>query len=47
MIVDPWGTILAEASGEQEEIIHAELDDQILQRVRSRIPISEGAKRKG
>lgn len=38
MIVDPWGTILAEAGGDEPEIIIAELDTERVADVRHRIP---------
>ncbi len=37
MIVDPWGEVLAEA-GEAPEIIYAEVDLDLVDKVRSRIP---------
>ena len=38
MIVDPWGTILAEAGGDEPEVIVAELDTERVADVRRRIP---------
>ena len=38
LIVDPWGTILAEA-GEGEEIVYAELDSGTLTDTRKRMPL--------
>ena len=38
MIVNPWGDILARASHDQQEIVVADLDRQVLQEVRARIP---------
>lgn len=44
LIVDPWGNILAEASGEREEIIYAELDFSKLKDIRSKLPSLEHRK---
>lgn len=38
MIISPWGDILAEA-GEQEEIVFADLDPQILSDTRKQMPV--------
>ncbi|MGY8770089.1 MAG: carbon-nitrogen hydrolase family protein [Pirellulales bacterium] len=38
MIVDPWGTILAEADGEQETVVLAEIDFAQQQRIRRELP---------
>lgn len=38
LIVDPWGTILAEA-GEDEEIIYADLQSQVLTDTRKQMPL--------
>lgn len=38
LIVDPWGNILAEASGENEEILLADLDFQQQNAIRERVP---------
>lgn len=38
MIVDPWGKILATASGNKEEIIYAHLDRKILKKRRTMLP---------
>lgn len=38
MIVDPWGAILAEAGGDEPEIITAEIDTECVADVRRRIP---------
>lgn len=38
LVVDPWGTIIREA-GIDEEIIFAELDFSVLERVRSELPV--------
>ncbi len=38
LIVDPWGTILAEA-GENEEIIYADLQSQVLTDTRKQMPL--------
>lgn len=38
LIVDPWGEILAEASGETEEVILATLQPSRLQSVREKLP---------
>jgi len=38
MIIDPWGKILAEASGDKEEIIYAHLDRTILDQTRKILP---------
>jgi predicted amidohydrolase len=38
MIVDPWGTVCAQA-GEDEEIIYAQLDSRRMEQVRRRLPL--------
>ncbi|MGI5911495.1 MAG: carbon-nitrogen hydrolase family protein [Syntrophomonadaceae bacterium] len=38
MVVDPWGKIVAQA-GEGEEIIHAELDFNLLHNIRQELPL--------
>jgi nitrilase len=38
MIVGPWGEVLAEADGESEMLIKAELDPALLNDVRKRVP---------
>jgi predicted amidohydrolase len=38
IVVDPWGTVLAEA-GTEEEILVADLDLDLLARTRSSFPI--------
>ncbi len=38
MIIDPWGEVVAEA-GELESLIHAELDLDLVDQVRQRIPV--------
>lgn len=38
MIIDPWGKILAEASGHQEEVIYARLEREVLNRARKMFP---------
>jgi len=38
MIIDPWGKILAEASGDKEEIIYARLDKDVLAGARKLLP---------
>lgn len=38
LIVDPWGKILAEASGDSEEVIIAEIDIAYADKVRNSIP---------
>ncbi|GAX91592.1 carbon-nitrogen family hydrolase [Effusibacillus lacus] len=40
MVVDPWGEILCEA-GEEEQILHTEIDLKLADTVRQRIPIFE------
>ncbi|MDF2961264.1 MAG: Nitrilase/cyanide hydratase and apolipoprotein N-acyltransferase [Paenibacillus sp.] len=40
MIIDPWGEVLAEGD-ETEQIIRAEIDLELVEQVRSRIPIFE------
>ena len=37
MILDPWGRVLAEA-GETEEIIYAEIDSDVIEEVRQKMP---------
>jgi deaminated glutathione amidase len=41
LIVDPWGEILAEASGDKEEIIYADIDLNRLNEIRSKLPVLE------
>ncbi|HYG56589.1 MAG TPA: nitrilase-related carbon-nitrogen hydrolase, partial [Symbiobacteriaceae bacterium] len=38
LVVDPWGTVLAEA-GEDEEILYADIDLAEVAAVRTRIPV--------
>ncbi len=38
MIIDPWGNVLARASEDQEEIIYAEIDLNLLKNIRANIP---------
>lgn len=38
LVVDPWGTVVAEASGDKEEIIYADLDFALLSSVRKNLP---------
>ncbi len=38
LVVDPWGDVLARASGETPEIVYATLDPARMQDVRARIP---------
>jgi predicted amidohydrolase len=45
MIVDPWGRILARASGDGEEIISAVLDFDEMAAVRQRLPALHNRKR--
>ena len=40
MIIDPWGEIVAEA-GEEETILTAEIDLELVEDVRRRIPVFE------
>lgn len=40
MIIDPWGEIVAEA-GEEETILYADIDLDLVDEVRSRIPVFE------
>jgi nitrilase len=44
LIVDPWGEILAEASGDKEEIIYADIDLSRLREIRSKLPVLEHRK---
>lgn len=44
LIVGPWGEILAEASGDKEELIYADLDFNQLRDIRSRLPSLEHRK---
>lgn len=43
MIIDPWGTVLAEASGHREQIIYADLDRRKMEKHRSVLP-GQGAR---
>jgi nitrilase len=38
MIIDPWGTVLARASADKEEIIYARLDKNIIKETRLTLP---------
>jgi deaminated glutathione amidase len=38
MIVDPWGTVLAHASDEQEQVVTAELDLEAQAEIRAKLP---------
>jgi predicted amidohydrolase len=38
LIVDPWGHIVAEGSGDQEEVLHSRLGLEAIERVRRQIP---------
>ena len=38
MIIDPWGTVIAEASGNKEEIIMANIDKKVIARKRKILP---------
>ena len=38
MIINPWGEVLAKASGQKEEIIYANLDKKVLQQKRRILP---------
>jgi omega-amidase len=40
-IIDPYGVILAAASADREELIHAEISDEVLQSVRNRMRVFE------
>lgn len=44
LIIDPWGEILAEASGDKEEVIYADIDLTRLQEIRSKLPVLEHRK---
>jgi len=44
LIVDPWGNILAEASGDKEEIVYAELDKAFIEKIRKNFPALEHAR---
>jgi predicted amidohydrolase len=37
-VVDPWGTVLAEA-GDGEEVLVVELDDELVAQTRSSFPV--------
>lgn len=41
LIIDPWGTILAEASADRPEVIVAEIDPANIAAVRAQIPVLE------
>lgn len=43
MIIDPWGEVLAEA-GEEEEILTAEIDLEVVRKIRSQIPVFDDRK---
>jgi predicted amidohydrolase len=38
MIVDPWGTVVAEANGEGDAVLLADLDAAEVRRVRATLP---------
>jgi deaminated glutathione amidase len=38
LIVDPWGNLLAEASGSESDVIFAELSAEVLQSIREKLP---------
>lgn len=38
MIVDPWGRVLARASGDRQEIVYAQLQSAILEDMRRKLP---------
>jgi predicted amidohydrolase len=38
-IIDPWGKILAEADGQNEELLYAEVDPGVAEKARSTIPV--------
>jgi predicted amidohydrolase len=38
MIVDPWGTVLAEAGGQESAVVSAELNSELLAKVRGELP---------
>lgn len=44
MIIDPWGNVLARASGDNEEVIYAEIDLDLLKNIRANIPALEHRK---
>ena len=39
LMIDPWGTVIAEASGDTPQVILAEIDATLLARVRAQIPV--------
>lgn len=41
IIIDPWGTVLAEAGAGEPGVIVAEIDPQLVARVRTQIPVLE------
>lgn len=41
LIVDPWGQVLAEASGDLEEVIVADIDWEYGQKIREQMPIRQ------
>jgi omega-amidase len=43
LIIDPWGEVLAEA-GEQQEILTAEINLDLVKEIRKQIPIFEDQK---
>jgi len=38
-IINPWGKILAEAGGQNEELLFAEIDPDVVEKARSTIPV--------
>lgn len=40
LVVDPWGTVIAEASGDNQEILFVELDLDLLSKTRAKLPLS-------
>ncbi|WP_375162177.1 carbon-nitrogen family hydrolase [Fictibacillus sp. WQ 8-8] len=41
LVIDPWGEIIAETDGEEETILFAEVDTDLVEEVRNRIPVFE------
>jgi predicted amidohydrolase len=38
-MIDPYGVVLAAASSDREELLHAEISDTVLQSVRERMDV--------
>lgn len=44
LVVDPWGTIIAEATTDEEQVILAQIDLEMLEKIRANMPLWEQRK---